>query len=207
MDAVMMPLGSEGEPRASRFSQYLVACNGLERLRFKEWVFHPGMLFGSAEGWAGLARRDRLHEGVDFLLYRQRDGETFALTAKTRIPAMYDGEVVRIHNDFMGQSIWVRHNMSDGGRRLCTAYGHTLPAPSLGAGDRVSEGQVIATVGDGNRKGLKVPPHLHLSVAWVSEDLPRERLGWEAANDPRYVALLDPLKLIACRYSIVGPAL
>jgi len=41
---------------------------------FREWLFSPGMLFQAAGKWWGnKGLRDRRHEGLDLLLYK--DGE------------------------------------------------------------------------------------------------------------------------------------
>ncbi|NVM22508.1 MAG: hypothetical protein HWN68_12100 [Desulfobacterales bacterium] len=86
------------------FSEYLVRCNGLDELGFEEWLFHPGMLFGALDRWwADGGNRAKPHEGLDLCLYRGLGGHNRSLDERTKIPLTYDGEIVKIDDDFLGR--------------------------------------------------------------------------------------------------------
>ncbi len=191
--------------RKTGFSEYIVGCNGLGG-RFEEWFFYPGMLFNASDRWwGGGGRRDRPHEGLDLCLYRDRCGEKHRLDETTEIPVIYSGEIIRICDDFLGQSIFVGHDTYDGnGNRLYTVYGHTIPLRGIDRGKAVSEGSIIATIAGVKRGKATVPSHLHISIAWIPETLPSKMLNWKTIDDRRMVNLLDPLKVIACKYTVGG---
>ena len=134
-----------GEDRRSvektSFSEQLLECNGLREAGFDQWAFSPGMLFKAPGKWWGdRGTRARPHEGIDLCLYTDETGRPFALDESTRIPVMFDGEIIKIEEDFLGQSVYVAHAIDDGhGRRLWTIYGHTRPADHIQPGDRLSE--------------------------------------------------------------------
>src|SRR3989339_1498275 len=93
-----------------RFTESLVRENALDECGFKGWVFYPGMLFNAKDKWWGdQGKRDKPHEGLDLCLYRDQQDRVFRLDEKTKIPALYDGLVVRIFDDFIGKSVMMEH--------------------------------------------------------------------------------------------------
>jgi len=189
------------------FSDYLVACNGLEEAGFEGWAFFPEMLFGAqGQWWGDRGRRPRPHEGIDLCLYTDKAGQALRLRESSRIPVMFDGEIVKIEEDFLGESLYVCHKIHDGrGRRLFTIYGHTKPANGVGTGGRFRQGEVIATLASAEGRSAGVFAHLHLSVAWVSETQPFKELNWENLHDPGVAVLLDPLHVMDRPYKILAP--
>jgi len=183
-------------PPHSEFSACLVGRNGLEAAGFREWVFHPAMLFGALRTWwGGGADRDWPHEGLDICCYRDAHSLIHRLAARFRVPAMYEGEVAAIQDDFLGESIFVRHSARDGdGRVRHTVYGHTAPDGDVGVGAALKEGEVFATIAEPCVKG-GAPPHLHLTVAWVPPSDSHVALNWSAMSDARRVVLVDPLRV------------
>jgi len=187
------------------FSELLVKLNRLEEIGFKLWVFFPGMLFNAGERWwNGGGDRDRPHEGLDLRFFRDCSGKLRNLEPGMKIPVMYEGEVAAIHDDFLGQSVYVRHHsMGKEGAELYTIYGHTSIGRGVRTGRQLSEGDVLATVAGTVRNKAKVPPHLHISIAWIAESVPSASLNWEIISDPRVTVLLDPLEVIACDYTLL----
>jgi hypothetical protein len=198
-------VNSECTLEKTGFSRCLVRCNGLDEIGFESWVFYPGMLFNSLDKWWGEGGdRPRHHEGIDLCLYRDKQGQNFRLDGATKIPVMYAGKIIKIEEDYLAHSLYVRHKIYDGnGRQLYTIYAHTEPYTGVDTGSIVNEGDIIATIaGDENKKEIMLP-HVHISMAWVSESLPCERLNWDTMNESGLVTLCDPLEVIDCEYTTI----
>lgn len=183
------------------FNRYLVRHNSLDG--FREWVFRPGMLFGSRLKWWGEGGyRSSPHEGLDLCLYRDGGGRIHGLDKNTKISLIYEGEVVRVVRDFIGKSVFLRHGLCDGeGNALYSVYGHIEPRGSVTRGRVFREGEIIAALAD--TRGRSVPPHLHISLAWMSSAYRPEELGWEMMRDARKARLLDPLPLVVDSYTVI----
>jgi murein DD-endopeptidase MepM/ murein hydrolase activator NlpD len=183
------------------FSRYLLRHNSLDG--FREWAFRPGMLFGSRFKWWGEGGyRGSPHEGLDLCLYRDEGGRIHGLDKNTKIPSIYDGEVVRVVRDFIGKSIFLRHGLSDSdGNALYSVYGHVKPLGGVTRGGVFREGETIASLAD--TRGRNVPPHLHVSLAWICPAHRPEELGWEMMRDARKARLLDPLPLVVDSYTVI----
>lgn len=189
----------------SRFNQDLIRANSLGLPGFRNWVFHPGMLFGSlCKWWGGQGKRHTAHEGLDLCLYRDKGGNMVTFLQELRIPALSGGEVIGVVDDFLGRSIFIRHPFHGGdGGQLITAYGHTDPLAGIAPGQAVKAGAIIATVRPGVGKG-GIMPHLHLSVGRARPEWPFGALGWPAMADGT-VTLVDPLALLPAGYEVMGP--
>ena len=189
----------------SNFATSIVKQNNLVLPGFQRWAFYPGMLFDAEYAWWGDGKkRARPHEGLDMCLYEDRQGTQHALSSSVRIPAIYEGLVVKVDDDFLGKSIYVKHGLFDSsGNVLFTAYGHTAPARGIRPGLEVAEGQVMATVaGDAGKKGAP-PPHLHISAVWVPESLGWDDLDWATISAREAVRPVDPLGLLGLRYVVL----
>jgi hypothetical protein len=188
------------------FGESLSRCNGLDETGFGQWVFYPGMLFGAqAKWWGGGGDRDRRHEGLDLYLYRDKAGRIHNLDDKIEVPVTFAGRVVKVAKDFLGQSVYVEHGIIDGqGKVLYTVYGHVEPHIAVSRGATLNEGRVFATIARGSVKRRSVPPpHLHISVAWIPESFPQERLNWDVLSDCGTVQLLDPLGFVGEKYEVM----
>lgn len=175
-------------------TQLLVRENNLERDGFRGWVFEKGMLFNSRKAWWGArGERNRPHEGLDFLLYRNKLGRDVRLGRETRIPVLYDGVVVSIVNDFLGKSVMVAHQIRDHGRIFLSIYGHTAPTDRIRIGKILEKGEIIGTLADTRNSRSKIYPHLHLSLGWISNENLSPDLDWNKISDPKIVTLIDPL--------------
>lgn len=190
--------------KKSRFTEIFIHHNAIGKFGFMEWVFYPGMLFHSQyKWWEKGGMRQRPHEGLDFCFYRDMAGQNHSLNEKTKIPVMYEGEIVGIHNDFLGKSLFMRHNIFDDcGNGLHTIYGHTSPCRGVDIGRVFREGETIAVVTEAKKKDTQIPPHLHISVAWLPKSFPYNRLSWEAMGDRSVVTFCDPLEFIDGKYKV-----
>lgn len=182
---------------ASGFCSDLTRLNSLD---FREWLFRPGMLFQSGEKWWGDGgRRSGPHEGIDLCFYRTSSGEQRILPPGTLIPVIYDGEIISITEDFLGRTIFVRHDLpSEGTARFFTIYGHVSPHGGVSSGAAVNKGDAIAGIAERKGGPAGLLPHLHLSAAFIAGDMPPGMLDWKLLNEPDKVSLIDPLALIGC---------
>jgi len=180
------------------FAWPLVEANDLLDDRFSSWALSPGMAFGATHLWWGRRTlRKAPHEGVDLLAYLRDDRSEGALGPETLVPALADGEIIHLANDFLGRTIFMRHPIDDGdGAALVTALAHVEPKGDIAVGQLVSAGQVLARIAS-PRRGSKVPAHLHLTAAWAEPDLDRSVLEWEClgAAGSAGLRLVDPLEV------------
>lgn len=182
------------------YSKYLLECNNRFVDGFREWVFHSGMLFASCEKWWGKGGvRDRPHEGLDMVLWRDDRGLTQRVEAGVVVPALYAGEVVMVEQDYLGDSLYVRHAIDDGGgRTLHTVYGHIRVGSTIGRAGKVTAGEAVGSVADPRHRGRQTPAHLHLTAAWIPDRLAADELNWDSIGALGLEALIDPLEVIAC---------
>ncbi|RJR17708.1 MAG: M23 family metallopeptidase [Nitrospiraceae bacterium] len=186
----------------SRFTVLLMQANAADKHGFKAWVFHPGMMFNAQGKWWGdCGRRSRPHEGLDLCLYRNRQNRIVRLTEGTAVPAMFDGVVVKIIDDFLGKSVFIDHSVS-GSQPFCSIYGHTIPQPGLEAGCRVKEGDIIAAIADTGRSKTGLLPHLHISLGLLSGKTSYDSMDWETIGNPDIITLIDPIGIIGGDYAI-----
>jgi murein DD-endopeptidase MepM/ murein hydrolase activator NlpD len=182
----------------SQFMEFMLAHNRPRMDGFKRWVFHPGMRFQAVEKWWGdQGPRAVPHEGLDLYSFETDGGRVQTVDQQTRIPAAFAGQVVKIDRDFLGQSIFISHAMyADAGRQLLSALGHTVPRDGLQSGQQVTAGEIIAAVAGFPGKKSNLPPHLHLTFAWVPVDFLLEQLTWDNLGHDPGIGLIDPLAVI-----------
>jgi len=192
-------------PVSKVFIERLMGFNSLDDTGFEEWVFYPAMLFGSCYKWWGeMGNRDKPHEGLDLYFYRTKKGHIHYLDRKTKVPVIFKGQVMKVDDDFLGESLFVSHDHYDNdGSQLYTIYGHIKPCGRICLGERLREGDIIGTIADTRNSAGAVPPHLHVSVAWVPKSVRSQELGWEIIGSHTEITLLDPLRVIECPYSIL----
>jgi murein DD-endopeptidase MepM/ murein hydrolase activator NlpD len=165
---------------------------------FKSWVFHPGMLFQAPGKWWGdQGPRDVPHEGLDLYSFEEASGRVANVDQQTQIPSAFAGQVVKIDRDFLGKSIYISHGLyAADGRQLLSAVGHTIPREGLQPGQQVAAGEIIAAVAGFPGKKTSLPPHLHLTFAWVPVDFRGDQLTWTNLGHDPGVTLIDPLTVI-----------
>jgi hypothetical protein len=182
----------------SRFMEFLVARNHSRMDGFRRWMFQPGMGFQSSEKWWGdRGRRAAPHEGLDLAIYEAASGTVKTMDQYIQIPAAFFGRIVKIVPDFLGKSIFMLHEIYQAeGMRLWSAFGHTVPAASLVIGQDIEAGEIIGTIAA--PAGLKptLPPHLHLTFAWVPVDVSPDLLTWKNLGRDPGITLIDPLAVI-----------
>ncbi len=190
---------------ASRFSEFIVRENQLDRCGFRGWAFVPGMLFNRSEKWWGDGGQRALpHEGVDFCLFRDGLGALLRLDAGTLIPAMYDGVVVALIDDFLGTTIVLEHRRRGAGAAFLTVYGHTDPRKTLQPGSRVTEAEIIGRIAAPGKSNASALPHLHVSVVLPLAEAFHDRLTWHNLVDPTLFTLIDPLDVITGPHFILN---
>jgi hypothetical protein len=182
----------------SRFIEYLLANNQPYMAGFRKWVFLPGMLFNSStQWWGGNKPRPTPHEGLDLCWFENARGEVKALNGHTKIPAAFAGRIRKIDQDFLGQSIFMGHELFDEEQRqLHTIYGHTSPDAALAIPGVVAEGVIIGVIADRPGRKTALPAHLHITVAWVPTHFPLEQLTWQNLGRDGRLTLLDPLLIL-----------
>ena len=93
--------------------------------------------------------------------WRVHDGVDIAAEAGTIVCAAADGQVYTVYEDeTMGMTVVIRHD--DG---YTTKYASLSPEVSVKAGDTVTAGQKIGTVGDTALLESQIGDHLHFSVS------------------------------------------
>jgi murein DD-endopeptidase MepM/ murein hydrolase activator NlpD len=190
------PVSGSPEPPPSGFTQALARANGLDERGFVGWQIDPAMRFGAARmWWADRGPRPAPHEGLDLCFYRDRTQAIHRLDPETRIPAAYDGSVVRLCDDFVGRSVMMAHRFPNRPGWYYTLYGHTRPREDLEASSTVRQGEIVARLAPVTRPGSTVLPHLHISLGWSPHPVPPERLDWPLL--PEVLHLLDPLPLLS----------
>ena len=182
----------------SRFMEFMLERNRPRMDGFQRWVFHPGMLFRAQEKWWGdQGLRAVPHEGLDLYSFETEGGRVQTVDQQTQIPAAFAGQVVKIDPDFLGQSIYIIHAMyADDGRQLLSALGHTIPREGLKTGHMVAAGEIIAAVSGISGQKSNLPPHLHLTFAWVPKDVRVDQLTWKNLGHDPGIRLIDPLAVI-----------
>jgi len=195
-------------PVRGRFFEYLLAVNRQQLDGFKHWLFHPGMLFQSHQQWWGAKKpRPAPHEGLDLCWFADLGGNRRHLDGAVSVPATFPGLIVKIHRDFLGQSIYVGHDLWDpAGRRLHTVYGHTRPRADLGTGQEVGAGDIIAAISPSPRRLTQVPAHLHLTLAWIPGSLNPAGLTWDNLGVEPTISLLNPLTVFPTPFVVLPAA-
>jgi murein DD-endopeptidase MepM/ murein hydrolase activator NlpD len=186
----------------SQFMEFMLEHNRPRMDGFKRWVFQPGMLFQARGKWWGdQGLRAVPHEGLDLYSFEAASGRVQTVDQQTQIPAAFAGQVIKIDRDFLGQSIYISHAIYTGdGRQLLSAVGHTIPSEGLKTGQQVAAGEIIAAVAGVPGKQSNLPPHLHLTFAWVPQDVRVDQLNWKNLGHDPGIMLIDPLPVISPAY-------
>ncbi|OLP93153.1 hypothetical protein AK812_SmicGene24964 [Symbiodinium microadriaticum] len=158
-------------PLAASCAAWLRALEARAGGRF---ILEAGAEFGSLNCWWGKRRpRPAPHEGVDFCDFQDfNSGTKRQIEPGCPVPAVADGQVVAVFEDFMAQTIIMTHQEHLDGRQLATLLAHVVPVPGLAPGQRCSPDVEVAAVAASR---TTAPAHVHLSVlaaapgfAWAS---------------------------------------
>ncbi len=152
--------------------------------------------------WTDNSARPIPHEGIDLCFYKDNSGQVRRIGKETKIPVMYDGEIVHIHDDFLGKSIYVKHNTIDEtGNILHTVYGHTIPLNHHDTNMTVCEGEIIAKMAI-SPKNRKIHPHIHITIAWLPESLSIKKINWKTIGNSQLVTLCNPIEYLGIKYTV-----
>jgi len=187
------------------FCENLVQHNNLSAQGFAQWAFYPGMLFNAQDKWWGDGgRRASPHEGIDICLYRDSSGAIQFIPKAARIPVIYEGQVKRILDDYLGSTLYVAHEIYDSrGNQCYTIYGHVAPGAGIAPGDSIRDGEIVAAIADTEDRKINILPHVHISVAWIPESFPSEQLNWSMLNQASVITLLNPLDVFSCTCTVL----
>lgn len=182
-----------------RFSEYLTAIAHINRLgngRRVEWLFHTGMLFSTRDKWWGdFGTRSSAHEGIDITYFRTRPREICRFDDTIIIPAMEDGQIINICDDFLGRTLVVEPvNHEFAGTRVIYTYAHILPESRLIIGHRIKKNEAVARVCD-TRKNPKLTPHLHFSCFEIEKGVLPEDLNWDLFSKSTSLTPIHPVFL------------
>ena len=185
------------------FTEHFIRANGLRKNNFEEWLLCSGMLFNVPVSWWGIhGKRKKLHEGLDLGFYRNQKKEIIGFDDSTRIPTIYSGVIVGIFNDFLGKSIFIKHEISSADKgTLCTIFGHVNPESEIYPGMRIEAGEIIASAASSETSS--VSSHLHISMGWAKKEITTEFLDWKVIGSSEMLKLIDPLEIIG-RHSLVS---
>jgi hypothetical protein len=154
------------------------------------------MLFSTRDKWWGDFKfRLTAHEGIDITYFRTVRGRWNCFDPGTKIPAMDNGRVLNICDDFLGKSLVVEHKPTgyrDG--KILFVYAHIIPAPGIKTGCSIRKDSLIAHVCD-TRKNPQLPPHLHFSCFEANPQVEGKDLNWTLFSDPSKVKPLHPVFL------------
>jgi len=134
------------------------------------------------------------HNGLDLYSYEAADGAHKTICRDTKVPILYEGRIVRSIKDFIGSTLFAAHEIYDNESQLFTIYGHVIQTEDIPSEKLLAEGTVIATLA--GTENMKVPHHLHLSVALIPKAMVLESLTWQALDEADNIIFFDPLDII-----------
>ncbi|MFO7751925.1 MAG: hypothetical protein R6V41_02265 [Desulfobacteraceae bacterium] len=182
-------------------SEYLAKIAAVNRLDIEApcgWIFHHGMLFQStAKWWGAPGNRHAPHEGLDIQMYRTGRGDIAAVSPDFLVPALDDGHVVNICNDFLGRSlVVVNRAFSKRSLSVLAVYAHLDVMPGIETGTSLTKGDIVGTPASTAGKKSKIAAHLHLSILEVPYSFPAWQLDWNLFGNPdSSVHLINPVFL------------
>jgi murein DD-endopeptidase MepM/ murein hydrolase activator NlpD len=171
---------------------------------FDSWMFRSGMLFGDpVEWWGECNRRRTVHEGIDFAEgWHPVEGKR-AISEGTPVRSIAEGEVVAIVDDFIGKTVITRHPAirHANGDLFHSFLSHMQPEIE-GLGPTV-KGQVLGRVG--RPISILVSPHLHLTGAWIPDELRIQEIGLDVIH-PGFaqVALVNLNEVVSNQLPVVN---
>jgi hypothetical protein len=186
------------------FTRLILTLNHWNENTISKGVFSPGMMFGAMDKWWGdLGKRSIPHEGLDVGLCKDGAGQFNILSAATKIPAIYDGSIVKIMDDFLGKTLIMAHtSLQRNGRFLLTIFGHAAPDNNIRLHTAVKRGQRICGISR-PAKSTKVLPHLHITMGWASFRINFEHLDWNTMPRNDLLHLLDPAPILNWPFEVL----
>jgi hypothetical protein len=179
----------------SSFFRLFTAFNQLDTI--SHFFFLPGMLFEDTTQWWGTKKlRPHPHEGIDLYLMEDMETGTTNLLPKMLIPAMLSGHPVHFHRDFLGETLYIRHTeIRERNAVLHTIYGHLQPSQDCSCPSLINKGDILGEISHPSQTSI-VPAHLHISCAWIPEDLLVQKLNWGYMAADNDIIFIDPLPFL-----------
>ena len=161
-----------------------------------QWLFHSGMLFSSKDKWWGdFGCRHSAHEGIDITFYRTHKNKIFCFDDSIKVPAMDDGIILNICDDFLAKTLVIKcKDVISSDRQILFAYAHISPEKNLKPGYNIKKNDVIARVCN-TYKNPQLPSHLHCSCFEVSKNVQPEHLNWNLFSKSSDINLINPVFL------------
>lgn len=124
------------------------------------------------------------------------DCKTSRVAALMLVPALLSGKMVHFHRDFLGETIYIQHpEMRHKGTVLHSLYGHLQPGSAPPHPFVLKKGQELGAI-NSPPESRAVPAHLHISCAWIEEDLPLTGLNWDTLAANSGTVFIDPLPFL-----------
>ena len=185
-------------------SPYFSCSNMLRQSNLSscQWLFHPGMLFGSSCKWWGTGgERSTPHEGLDFYTFIDERGGVGTIPVFTEVPVLFDGIICCVCDDFLGQTLVVCHEIKESSyQAVATIYSHIEPAAALKIGRHLQAGVVLGTLARPATSST-VPAHLHLSVIGLPDQKAGFDFDWQNVANLQ-IEFLDPFQFIALSFQV-----
>lgn len=167
-------------------------CNQLAFLH--SFFFMKGMHFLDSYQWWNEKKRSSCHEGLDIATFLDYSATRQLYPAKSLIPVLLPGIAVHQHSDFLGHTLYVRHEqVKQQSKILHSLYAHIDIAEDLG--ETISLETVIGSLSN-VASPKTIAPHLHLSIAWIEENLNLENVSWKDFSNQPKIQLVDPINFI-----------
>jgi len=180
----------------SSFNRHINAINQLHP-ELACWNFRDGMSFADKSKWWGEGgERPTPHEGLDLIFFEDIYGACRQVDLGMLFPPLFAGEVVAVFDDFLGESILLRHrDIIEKGATLYTIYGHTRPLAGVVPGRFIEDGTPMARVSQVDDTST-VAAHLHLSLCSILPGHEDDACDWRTISGSRHITLLDPYPFI-----------
>lgn len=157
------------------FSQGLLSFGGND---IDKWVIRHGMEFNSPWIWWGDTNKTREesyggapHEGLDFALAKKCDtGHIEAGMEGMPVHAFVPGTLVWRFSDLVGDTAVIATEYLSGNQRLVFQYSH-LKLHKIPIGSEIPQEDSIGEVAKSDNPNSITASHLHLSTAFIDEDL------------------------------------
>lgn len=165
------------------------SCNQTASLH--KFIFLKGMLFSDPDQWWNTKKRPCYHEGLDIATFLDFSATIQFFPAKTLVPVLLSGTAVHKHRDFLGHTLYVRHSqLRKQDKILHSIYAHIDIADDLR--ETIRSEAIIASLSKVASPRI-ISPHMHISIAWIEENIKFEDISWENISGHPGIQLVDPI--------------
>lgn len=133
-------------------------------------------------------------------MYRDSNNRVVSFSPDIQIPAMADGTILNICDDFLGKSVIVSvdtvaycvkaravkdeylsitNNTHTISGTIAVIYSHIHPVRTLKKGIPVKIGQLMGNTSDTSMRTSDIGCHLHISVMAILKSVPTHELNWD----------------------------